>query len=169
MPQNNKFQLSTDLKFLAFTPQLALHFKTINQQWIEDMFVMEQVDQDILDHPEKLVIDNGGHIWFAEHPRLGIIGTCALNKKGDNVFELTKMGVLNEARGLKAGEQLLKYVLEQANKLKIDSLFLLTNKKCQAAIHLYEKNGFVHDQNIMQLYGRAYQRCDVAMKYIPVK
>ena len=169
MIQKSKRQPPDNLKFLAFTPQLSRHFKAINQQWIEDMFVMEQVDQDILDFPQKLVIDKGGYIWFVEHPSLGVIGTCALNKKDENVFELTKMGVLDEARGLKAGEQLLKYVLGEANKLGIETLFLLTNKKCQAAIHLYEKNGFVHDQNIMQRFGQAYQRCNVAMKYVTVK
>ena len=168
MSPTNNHKITDKLNFLDFTPQLALHFKTINQQWIEDMFVMEQVDQNILDYPQKLVLDTGGYIWFAEHPFLGVIGTCALNKKGDNIFELTKMGVLKDARGLKAGEQLLQYVLNQANALKIETLFLLTNKKCEAAIHLYEKNGFIHDQQIMQQYGQDYQRCNVAMKYAPV-
>jgi ribosomal protein S18 acetylase RimI-like enzyme len=167
MTQKNELNPAEDeLRFLAFTPQLALHFKTINQQWIEDMFVMEPVDLDILDFPQKLVVDQGGYIWFAEHPTLGVIGTCALSKKSENVFELTKMGVLAKARGLKVGEQLLQHVLTEAKKKGIETLFLLTNKKCQAAIHLYEKNGFVHDKKIMQLYGQAYQRCNVAMCYI---
>ena len=167
MTHSNKINSSEKLKFLAFTPQLAKHFKSINQQWIEDMFVMEPVDQDILDFPEQLVLAPGGYIWFVKHPTLGVIGTCALNKKDENIFELTKMGVLNEARGLKAGEQLLQYVLTEAQEMGIDTIFLLTNTKCQAAIHLYEKNGFVHDQQIMQRYGKAYQRCNVAMRYIP--
>ena len=46
-----------------------------------------------------------------------------------------------------------------------NTLFLLTNKKCEAAIHLYEKNGFVHCEEIMQKFGCAYERCDVAMHY----
>ncbi|MFT4937752.1 MAG: GNAT superfamily N-acetyltransferase [Paraglaciecola sp.] len=169
MTLSNKFDSLDDLKFLAFTPQLAIHFKTINQQWIEDMFVMEPVDQDILNHPQRLVIDPGGYIWFAKHATLGVIGTCALYRKGQNIFELTKMGVLDEARGLKAGEQLLQHVLNEAKRMKIETLFLLTNTKCQAAIHLYEKNGFVHDQQIMQRYGQAYQRCNVAMSYTPAE
>jgi ribosomal protein S18 acetylase RimI-like enzyme len=45
-------------------------------------------------------------------------------------------------------------------------LYLLSNKKSAAAIHLYEKLGFVHDAEIMQTYGARYARCDVAMRYV---
>ena len=47
-----------------------------------------------------------------------------------------------------------------------NTLFLLTNKDCEAAIHLYEKNGFTHCADIMDKYGSAYERCNVAMRYI---
>lgn len=41
------------------------------------------------------------------------------------------------------------------------------DQKCAAAIHLYEKLGFVHDAEIMRLFGARYERCDVAMSYPP--
>jgi ribosomal protein S18 acetylase RimI-like enzyme len=41
----------------------------------------------------------------------------------------------------------------------------LTNKRCAAAVHLYEKAGFVHDAEVMDTYGRRYERSDVAMRY----
>ena len=44
-------------------------------------------------------------------------------------------------------------------------MYLLTNSKCAAAIHLYEKNGFEHDAEIMATYGARYERCNVAMRY----
>ena len=46
-----------------------------------------------------------------------------------------------------------------------EQLYLLTNRKCEAAIHLYEKAGFRHDAAIMARYGARYARCDVAMDY----
>jgi ribosomal protein S18 acetylase RimI-like enzyme len=46
-------------------------------------------------------------------------------------------------------------------------LYLLSNRKSAAAIHLYEKLGFVHDAEIMSEYGTRYERCDVAMRYRP--
>ena len=49
----------------------------------------------------------------------------------------------------------------------MDKVYLLTNRKCEAAIHLYEKLGFVHDAEIMAKFGARYERCDVAMSYRP--
>lgn len=150
-----------------FSTELAHHFQSINQQWIEAMFKMEDIDKQVLSDPQKYIISPGGYIWFAEHPELGIVGTGALYKKGQGIFELTKMSVIQQARGLKIGELLLTHILKQARTIAFNQLFLLTNSKCEAAIHLYQKNGFVHDTQIMEKYGKAYQRCDVAMKLQP--
>ena len=157
--------MSTEIEFLPYSDKLAKYFLTINQQWIEDMFSMEAADTAMLTDPYHYVIKPGGKIWFARHPQLGVVGTCALLKKEEGVYELTKMGVTANARGLKVGEPLLQYVIAQAKQMKMSCLFLLTNKKCQAAIHLYEKNGFAHSEEIMQRFGAAYERCDVAMRY----
>jgi ribosomal protein S18 acetylase RimI-like enzyme len=51
--------------------------------------------------------------------------------------------------------------------MKIETLYLLTSKKCEAAIHLYKKYGFEHSEEIMRDYGKSYERCDVAMKFRP--
>jgi hypothetical protein len=48
-----------------------------------------------------------------------------------------------------------------------EKLYLLSNRKSEAAIHLYEKLGFVHDAGVMRDYGGRYARCDVAMLYRP--
>jgi ribosomal protein S18 acetylase RimI-like enzyme len=77
------------------------------------------------------------------------------------------MGVLEAARGAKAGEFLLRATIARAAELGADPLYLLSNKKSQAAIHLYEKLGFVHDEGIRRAYGARYERCDVAMLYKP--
>ena len=157
--------MQTEVIIRPFEPALAHHFEIINKEWIDDMFVLETIDEQVLEDPQSHIIDKGGKIWFAEHPTLGIVGTCAFWNKGNNNFELTKMGVLKSARGLKIGEILLQHVLNEAQSLGIKKLFLLTNSKCESAIHLYEKNGFVHDKTIMQDYGQNYARCNVAMSY----
>lgn len=153
------------LTYLNYKPELAPHFDRINRAWITAMFHLEKVDEAVIGNPQQNIIDNGGYIWFAEHPEFGIVGTCALMKKEEGIFELTKMGVVTEARGLKVGEGMLKHVLTKAPLIAFNNLFLLTNKKCEAAIHLYEKNGFVHCEETMQKFGYAYERCDVAMHY----
>ncbi|GAA0854688.1 bifunctional helix-turn-helix transcriptional regulator/GNAT family N-acetyltransferase [Aliiglaciecola litoralis] len=164
-PTSGDIMNDQTVSIVEFSPDLASFFEQINRQWIEDMFVLEDVDKQVLQHPIENIISKGGKIWFAKHPELGIVGTCALLNKGNGAFELTKMGVLANVRGLKVGEILLQHVIKQAIEIA-DCLFLLTNAQCEAAIHLYEKNGFVHDKQIMQTYGQSYQRCNVAMRFV---
>lgn len=155
-----------EVEIITYTPELAHHFYDINAQWVNDMFYMEAYDEKILSNPQKYIIDEGGQVWFAKHETLGIIGTCAVKNFGDNWYELTKMGVLESSRGLKAGEILLKQVIKDTLKWKVDTLFLLTNSICKPAIHLYEKNGFIHDEGIRNKFTGLYERSDVFMKYV---
>ena len=148
-----------------FRDELAHHFHDINAEWITSMFRLEATDRDVLEHPRARIIEPGGQILFVEAEGLGIVGACALQKTGIASFELTKMGVRESARGLKAGEFLLAAVIRRATELGADPLYLLTNAKCAPAIHLYEKLGFRHDAGIMAKYGARYERCDVAMRY----
>lgn len=148
-----------------YSPALAREFHNINAEWIESMFVLEETDREVLEHPQERIIDPGGDILFVEAAGLGIVGTCALQKTGPGAFELTKMGVRESARGLKAGEFLLQGMIDRAQALGAEKLYLLTNHTCAAAIHLYEKLGFTHDAGIMADYGARYERCDVAMLY----
>lgn len=150
-----------------FSDDLAEAFYRINAEWIQEMFALEDNDIALLSKPRDLILDQGGVVLFAETADLGVVGTCALMVSKDGWVELTKMGVLKSARGLKAGEFLLAKTLERAASLGMDRIYLLTNRKCAAAIHLYEKLGFVHDEEIMRKFGARYQRCDVAMSYRP--
>lgn len=155
----------TELEFLRFQREFAPDFKRINLEWIQELFEVEASDVEILEDPKRVIVDSGGEVFFARHGELGVVGCAALVPKAPGVFELTKMGVSKLARGSKVGEQLLLHVLEAARQLPIQRLFLLTNKQCEAAIHLYLKHGFVHDSEVMETYGHAYNRCDVAMKF----
>lgn len=153
------------LQLREYDDALAHHFHDINAEWIEAMFRLESTDREVLENPRSRIVDPGGCILFVEAPGLGIVGTCALQKTGPGAFELTKMGVRETARGLKAGEFLLEAIIARAQALEATKLYLLTSHVCEAAIHLYEKLGFVHDAEIMSDYGARYERCDVAMRY----
>lgn len=157
---------NSELKFLDFSESLAPYFEQINTLWIKEMFFLEDIDKQVLRDPKTHIIDKGGYVFFVSHPEFGVVGTCALLNTGQGNFELTKMGVLPHLRGAKLGEKLLQFVISRVQTMPIKTLYLLTNKKCEAAIHLYQKNGFVHDADIMTRYGTNYQRCDVAMRYV---
>jgi DNA-binding MarR family transcriptional regulator len=153
------------LTIREYSDDLAQHFHDINAEWIEAMFVLEAVDREVLENPRAKIIAPGGTILFVEAEGLGIVGTCALKPTGGGSYELTKMGVRASARGLKAGEYLLAATIARAAALGAEPLYLLTNRACAAAIHLYEKLGFRHDAGIMADFGARYARCDVAMRY----
>ena len=153
------------LSLLDYSDALASTFRDINAQWIESMYRMEDIDRDVLDHPKERILDGGGAILFVQAEGLGIVGTGALRRTGDGEFELTKMGVIESARNLKAGEFLLAALIDRARSLGARNLYLLSNRKSAAAIHLYEKLGFVHDAQTMLEHGGHYGRCDVAMRH----
>jgi DNA-binding MarR family transcriptional regulator/L-amino acid N-acyltransferase YncA len=154
------------LAIRAYDDSLAGAFYEINAEWITTMFTMEAADRATIEHPRAHIVDPGGAILFVEAPGLDVIGTCALRKQADGVFELTKMAVRPAARGLKAGEFLLQATIAHALGMGAETLYLLTNEACAPAIHLYEKNGFQHDAGIMADYGARYDRCNVAMRYV---
>lgn len=153
------------LRIHPFSDDLAQAFHDINVEWIGAMYRIEQTDRDVLENPRTRIIDAGGDILFVEAEGLGIVGACALQKTGPRQFELTKMGVLEAARGRKAGEFLLHAVIARAREMGAERLYLLSNAKSEAAVHLYEKLGFVHDAGIMAEFGARYVRCNVAMLY----
>jgi GNAT superfamily N-acetyltransferase len=154
------------MHIMPYTDALAPDFHAINAAWISDMFVLEPHDEHVLSHPRECVIDPGGVILFAATDDGRIIGTGALMPTAPGAFELTKMGVVPEARGTGAGARLLAALIDRAATLPgIDTLYLLTSRKCAAAIHLYERAGFTHDAGIMARFGASYARCDVAMRY----
>ncbi len=153
------------LSIREYDPSLAAEFGAITEEWIAAMFTLEASDRAMIADPETAILKDGGAILFVEAAGIGIVGTCALKRTGARSVELTKMGVRPAARGLKAGEYLLEAAIARAAAMGADPLYLLTSHRCAAAIHLYEKLGFVHDAGIMAQWGAGYARCDVAMVY----
>jgi ribosomal protein S18 acetylase RimI-like enzyme len=153
------------LRIVEFRDELAGLFHDINAEWIGAMFTMEDIDRYVLQNPSETIIDAGGAILFVEVEGKGIVGAGALRWAEPGQLELTKMGVRYDLRGLKAGEFLLGALIERAMMMKPERLFLLTNKRCEAAIHLYEKAGFEHDAELLAAARHHYARCDVAMTF----
>ena len=153
------------LTILDYDDSLAGQFRDINAAWIEAMFALEPHDAHVLSHPRDTIIEPGGAILFVRRADGAILGTGALMPTGGGAVELTKMGVREAARGSGAGAVLLAALIERGITMGADPLYLLTNARCAAAVHLYEKTGFVHDAAIMARYGGMYQRCDVAMRF----
>jgi len=71
-----------------------------------------------------------------------IIGTVALMKKKDKVYELTKMAIIPEKRGKNMGQYLMDYCIDFAKIKQLKKLVLYSNTLLENAIHIYIKKGF---------------------------
>ncbi len=129
------------VEIVEYKDEYAACFAQLNIAWLQKYFVVEPIDNEMLSDPKKWIIDPGGMIFFA---RIGekIVGTFALIKIENGVYELSKMAVDEHFRGNKIGNHLLSFCIEEGKKLKADKIILYSNTKLEPAIHLYKKFGF---------------------------
>jgi GNAT superfamily N-acetyltransferase len=147
------------IQIIEYSPELQPHFERINKQWVEHYFALEPIDLLQLKNPEETILDKGGAILFAKEGE-SIIGTVALSKTEEGVFEMIKMGVVPEAQGKKVGKMLGLAVLEKAKQLGANKVILYSNSKLGVALQLYKKLGF---KDLVPECGK-YNRCDVKME-----
>ena len=147
-----------------FHKTLREHFFRINGEWLQRYFELEEIDRRVLLEPETHVIKPGGEVFFALVDD-EVIGTCALLKETDGVYEISKMGVETGWRGIGAGRMLLDAAIAEFRKRRGTQLFLESNKKLGPALKLYESAGFVHHPAPRP--GSHYARSDVYMIYTP--
>lgn len=130
------------MEIISFKPEYTKDFRDLNIEWLEKFFWVEPHDEEVLGKPEKYIIQTGGTIFFVrENGR--IIGTVALMKMEDGIFELTKMAVVPAAQGKRIGQQLMEHTLDFARRKGWKKLIIYSNRKLENAIHIYKKYGFI--------------------------
>ena len=129
------------MEIISFEPQYAKDFRELNIEWLEKYFWVEPHDEEVLGNPEKYIINPGGNIFFARENDQ-IIGTVALMKIEDNIFELTKMAVVPAVQGKKIGQQLMSHTIAFAKARGWKKLIIWSNRKLENAIYIYKKFGF---------------------------
>lgn len=128
-------------KIIPYNAKYAADFKRLNLEWLETYFYVEPFDEEVLSKPEEYIINPGGHIFFVVSEGK-VFATVALLKTEDNVFELTKMAVIPEARGRNLGQHLMKHCIAFAKSEQWDGILLYSNRVLENAIHIYRKFGF---------------------------
>lgn len=148
------------MKIISYDPNYAEDFKELNLAWLNKYFWVESHDEEVLGSPEKYIIEPGGSIFFAEEDGR-IIGTVALMKMEERVYELTKMAVTPEFQGKKIGQKLMAHTIGFAKDQGWDSLIIYSNRKLENAIYIYQKYGF---EEISMGENVPYARGDIKMK-----
>jgi DNA-binding MarR family transcriptional regulator/GNAT superfamily N-acetyltransferase len=149
------------VEIVDYKPRFKRYFKSLNLEWLQGYFTVEDEDKRLLSDPYGKIIKAGGSVLFARLDEK-IIGTAALVKHDKRTFELTKMAVTRKARGHQAGRKLALAAIERAKEAGAKKLILLTSRKLTAACKLYNSLGFV-EMPIPQPWATLYLRESIAM------
>ncbi len=154
---------SKDIEITLYEPCYQEVFKSLNEEWINQYFKMEETDYVTLNNPKELILDKGGEIFVALYKNEPV-GVCALIKMNDEHYdyELSKLAVSPKVQGKGIGLLLGQAVINKAKELGGENLYLESNTVLKPAIHLYEKLGFkkISGHNI------SYQRCNIQMELV---
>ncbi len=154
-------QQNQPIEIIEYTPVLKDAIKTLNYEWLQKYFAIEEGDVRSLSNPQEEIIDRGGFIYFAKLNN-EIVGTTSLLKREAGVFEVGKMAVTAPAQGHGIGSLLLKHCIQIAKEMGSKKLILYSNTKLAPAIHLYKKVGFVQTD----LEPGLYERADIKMELL---
>ena len=149
------------VEIIPFSSDLKEHIKTLNIEWLQKYFRVEEKDEIVLSNPQEEIIDKDGMIFYARYND-EILGTASLIKIDNTTFELSKMAVSDKAQGLGIGNKLLIHCFAVAEENGIKKLLLYSNRKLLPAIHLYRKFGF----DEIPLEDGIYERADIKMEKI---
>jgi GNAT superfamily N-acetyltransferase len=133
------------VRLVTFAPAFAEAFASLNYQWIEHYFAVEDEDRRALSDPIGYALEPGGEIFFVlvdDEP----VGTVAMVPKCDGpkmVFELAKMAVRPDFQGQGYSRLLMDACLTFARDAGADEIMLVTNDMLAPALNLYKSTGFV--------------------------
>lgn len=147
------------VEIIEFSEELSEPIKTLNYEWLEKYFRIEEGDVASLSDPQKHIIDKSGHIYYAKLNG-EIVGTASLLKKSETVYELGKLAVSDKAQGHGIGTILIEHCLNMAKQKQIKTLILYSNTTLQSAIHLFRKYGFEE----VELESGVYERANIKME-----
>ena len=147
------------VEIVNYVAEYKPFIKTLNYEWLEKYFSVEENDVIQLSNPQEEIIDKGGKIYFALLNN-AVVGTSSLMKVNDEEYELAKMAVTDSSQGLGIGKLLLEHCLQEAKLLGAKTVSLFSNTKLETAIALYKKYGFVETPMPTDIH---YKRANIKM------
>jgi ribosomal protein S18 acetylase RimI-like enzyme len=144
---------------LSYDPSLRQDFVDLNTAWLEEFFEVEEHDRQVFRNIEELILRPGGEIFFCSSDGV-IVGTVAMQKMEEGVYELAKMAVAKPYRGRGLSNSLMSACIAFARKKNAGKIVLLSNTRMTPAINLYRKFGFVE----VPLGETDYARADIQME-----
>jgi putative acetyltransferase len=100
-------------------------------------------DDELRDLPDSYA-SQGGAFWVATNDS-SLVGTCGMFPVAPQTYELRKMYLAPEARGLGLGSRLLETARDWVRERGGQRIVLDTVEEMTRAIAFYESHGFVRD------------------------
>ncbi len=148
-------------EIITFDIKFAADFKRLNLEWLDKYKLTESHDLYYLNDPVKTIIEKEGFIWLAKKEE-EIVGSAAIMKMEDTVYELSKMSVTAAFQGKGIGKKLIEKCLAKAKELGAKKLMLFSNHQLKSAINMYEKFGFSH----VAVIDSPFETADIKMELI---
>lgn len=131
-----------EIKFREFTAKDSEQFKALNIEWLKKYFEVEPIDERVLNNPRSEILDSGGFIFMAEI-KDEVIGTFSFIKKGNQIYEFSKMAIDPKFRNKGYGNVMMQFAISFAKKYRWKKIILYSNTILKNSIHLYFKYGFI--------------------------
>ena len=131
----------SNVTIVSFDKEYSSIFYELNKLWIEESWLLEKSDKFDLLNPKESIIDKGGEIFFALIDG-NVIGTVAMIRSADRIYELAKMTVDINYRGNGVANKLMDQCLDYAINNNAQQIYLITNDTLVIARNLYDKYGF---------------------------
>ena len=144
---------------IEYAPEHQPVFKALNLEWLDAYGLTESHDLMVLNDPQGTIIDRGGFIYLAVLEDQ-VVGSAALMKEAEGVYELAKMSVAPSFRGKGISNLLIEKCIFKAKEMGAGKLLLFSNHQLGTAISLYEKWGFQH----VPLKDSPFETADVRME-----
>jgi N-acetylglutamate synthase-like GNAT family acetyltransferase len=150
-----------EIRIIPYRTEHFALFKQLNLEWLDHYQLTESHDLLVLDDPEGTILEKGGFIWMAEADGK-IVGSVALMKEEEGVYELAKMTVTQAYRGKGISRLLIERALYKAREIGARKVTLFSNHQLQTAIGLYQKYGFRH----VAFHDSPFETADIRMELI---
>lgn len=148
------------ITIVDYLPRYKRDFYDLNKDWLDKYFRFEREDDLSLNNPEEYFLAKGGFIFFALDGGEAV-GTVALKATGQG-YEMCKMAVREDKRGLGIGRMLIRRCMARVKENGGKRLFLQSNDILKPAMRLYEGSGFKYIPLPQQ--GGDYERANVMME-----
>ncbi len=151
------------MKIVPYDKKYKDIFIQMNKQWISEMFVIEKKDIAVLNSIEQS-LEAGGQIFFAIDDNDEVLACCMIAPLPNGEWEIEKFCAKGMYTGTGAGSACLKACIDYAKEKRVEKVVIVTNKKCEHAIHLYKKFGFIEVPVDREKF--SFDRADTAFEQV---